>query len=34
MFTYFAVTVVATVVGNTISYFVCKWLDKRNTRNR
>ena len=34
MITAFLVTVAATVVGNTISYFVCKWLDKRNQRNR
>ena len=26
----FLMTVAATVVGNTISYFVCKWLDRRN----
>ena len=30
MATLFLVTVGATVVGNVISYFVCKWLDKRN----
>ena len=26
----FLMTVGATVVGNVISYFVCKWLDRRN----
>ena len=30
MLTIFIVTVGATVVGNVISYYVCKWLDKRN----
>ena len=29
MATSFIVTVAATVVGNIVSYFVCKWLDKR-----
>ena len=29
MVTLFIVTVGATVVGNVISYYVCKWLDNR-----
>ena len=29
MATLFLVTVGANVVGSVISYFVCKWLDKR-----
>ena len=32
MGTLFLVTVGANVVGNVISHFVCKWLDKRNKR--
>ena len=28
MLTLFLVTVAATVVGNTISHVVCKWLDR------
>ena len=29
MLTDFVMTVAATVVGNVVSYFVCKWLDRR-----
>ena len=34
MATLFVVTVGATVVGNIVSYFVCKWLDKRINSTR
>ncbi len=34
MATLFVVTVGATVVGNVVSYFVCKWLDKRINSTR